>query len=104
MKLRTLPLVLLFLAAASAAHAVDDPLPTRYICVSADPIDAEEVPETALEMLEFVNDALGAAAVLECHGEEAMFGSMLSIEPKISVLARHNDISVLERGFIMDGG
>lgn len=104
MKLRILPLALLFQGAAPAAHATDDPLPTKYICVSADPIDAEQVPKTALEMLEFVNSTLDAAAVLEFHGEEAKFGSMLSIEPKIRVLARHNDVSVLERGFIMDGG
>lgn len=104
MKLPILPVILLFVGAAPAAYAVDESLPTKYICVSADPIDTEQVPKTALEMLEFVNGTLDAAAVLEFHGEEAKFGSMLSIEPKISVLARHNDVSVLERGFIMDGG
>lgn len=104
MKPRILPLVLLLQGAALTAHAMDDPLPTKYICVSADPIEAEQVPKTALEMLEFVNSTLDAAAVLEFHGEEAKFGSMLSIEPKIRVLARHNNVSVLERGFIMDGG
>lgn len=55
-------------------------------------------------MLEFLNETLDAATVLEFHGEEAEFGPALSSEPKIKVLARHNDVSVLERGYIMDGG
>ncbi|WP_126156322.1 hypothetical protein [Paracoccus haematequi] len=104
MKLRTLPLIMLFLGAAPAAYAVDDPLPTKYICVSADPIDADEVPRTTMEMLEFLNDTLDAAAVLEFHGDEVKFSHAFPSEPKIRVLTRHNNVSVFERGLIMDGG
>lgn len=101
-------IIALLILSAMAAHAddgsQDDALPTRYVCVESKEMEGKGAPTTALQMLEYVNRQLDRARVLTFSGETADFGHSLPDEPAYTVVVRHNDISILARGFLLDGG
>ncbi len=96
---------LALLATASAAVSQDElePFPSAYFCVSAAPLEPEEVPRTAIEMLEYIERQLRTGRVLQFNGGSADFENYLPDFP-YTVHARHNDVSILSRAYLMDGG
>ena len=95
----------LFLGHAHATAQTDEmPFPTRYVCVEARDVGSEDEPKSVLEMLEFVNKQLSAASVLEFQGTTALWDSDFPGLPPLQVLVRHNDVSLMERGYLAAGG
>ncbi|TCP40857.1 hypothetical protein [Rhodovulum marinum] len=103
--MRRLALVAVFSAipVSGLSQSEPEPLPTRYLCVRSATPDPDEMPTTVLEMLDYVRRQLSAARILEFNGATADFEQSLPADP-YHVQARHNEVSIMSRGYLMDGG